>query len=77
MLDKEFQYYLDHQAAIVKKYKNKYIVIVDENIIGAYNSEREAFDNTVVDHEPGTFLIQFCTSGENSYTEVFHSRVVI
>lgn len=76
MLEKEFQYYLDNQEELVKKYQDKYVVIKGEEIIGVYDSDEEAYFNTIKEHEEGTFLIQFCEKGESSYTQSFHSRVV-
>jgi hypothetical protein len=76
MLEKEFQYYLDHQAELVEKYNGKFLVIKDEQVIGVYDTDEEAYFQTIQKHEPGTFLIQFCESGDSSYTQSFHSRVV-
>lgn len=76
MLEKEFQYYLDHQAELVEKYNGKFLVIKDEEVIGVYDTDEEAYFQTTQKHEPGTFLIQFCEPGDSSYTQTFHSRVV-
>nr|WP_315421726.1 hypothetical protein [uncultured Pedobacter sp.] len=75
MLEKEFKYYLDNQNKLVEKYNGKFIVIKNENVIGSYNSESEAFFETQKNEELGTFLIQYCEPGEGSYSKVFHSRV--
>jgi hypothetical protein len=74
-LEKEFKYYLEHQDELVKKYNGKYIVIKDCQVIGVYNSELQAIEETSQKHELGTFLVQKCEPGEESYTQVFHSRV--
>lgn len=74
-LEKEFRYYLKHQDDLVKQFDGKYIVIIDSEVIGVYNTEQEAYENTVKHHELGTFLIQKCESGVESYTQTFHSRV--
>ncbi len=77
MLEKEFQYFLDHQNELVEKYENKYLVIVDSEVIDSFDSETEAYTYAIDKYEKGTFLIQYCTPGETSYTQIFHSRVVI
>ncbi len=74
-LQKEFQYYIDHQNELVEKYRGKVIVIKDEKVIGAYDSDLEAIEKTSEKHDIGTFLVQKCESGTNSYTQTFHSRV--
>ena len=76
MLDKEFTYYLDNQDELLKKYNNRFIVIVDEEVVGDYESYEQALFQSVGKYELGTFLIQECTEGEDAYTQTFHSRVV-
>lgn len=77
MLDKEFKYYLDHQDEFVKKYAGKYLVIIAEKIVGVYNTDKEAYFDSELKYDLGTFLIQLCEKGDNSYTQSFHSRVSI
>ncbi len=76
MLEKEFNYYLDNQSELVEKYNGKFLVIKEDQVIGTYDSESVALFETEKAHEKGTFLIQFCESGDESYTQSFHSRVV-
>jgi len=40
MLEKEFKYYLDNQQDLVKKYNGKFIVIVEDKVIGAYDKRK-------------------------------------
>jgi hypothetical protein len=77
MLEKEFKYYLDHQEELIKKYNDQYIVIVGDKVIGSYDTQRQAYDETIREHEEGTFLIQYCSPGEESYSHVFHSRISV
>ena len=77
MLETEFQYYLDHQSELVKKYNGKFIVLKNEIVIGAYNSHGEAYSETLKTETLGTFLIQHCAPGPESYTQTFHSQVII
>ncbi|GHT03109.1 hypothetical protein AGMMS49525_07670 [Bacteroidia bacterium] len=76
MLDKEFKYYLDNQGELLKKYNNRFIVIVGDKVVGDYDSYEQALFQSVGTYELGTFLIQECTEGEDAYTQTFHSRVV-
>lgn len=75
-LEREFEYYLQHQNDLVKRYNGKFIVIKDEKVIGVYDNELEAIKETSKHHELGTFLVQKCEPGKESYTQTFHSRVV-
>jgi hypothetical protein len=74
-LAKEFAYYLAHQDELVERYNGKFIVIKDQNVIGAYGSELDAVQKTAREHELGTFLVQKCEPGSDSYTQMYHSRV--
>ncbi len=75
MLEKEFKYYLDHQDELVKKYNGKFIVIKDCKVIGVFDDELQAVTETESKHELGTFLVQKCEPGSESYTQTYHSRV--
>ena len=74
-LEKEFKYYLEHQKDLVKQYNGKFIVIKDLEVIGAYNSELEAVQKTAEKYKLGTFLVQKCEPGSESYRQMYHSRV--
>ena len=74
-LKDEFDYYLENQATLVKKFEGKYVVIKRHEVIGTYDNLRQAVDETSKKHEPGTFLVQKCTPGEADYSVTFHSRV--
>lgn len=75
VLEKDFEYYLAHQDELVKQYKGKVVVIKDQQLIGVYNSEIEAIEQTSKKYELGTFLVQKCEPGSESYTQTYHSRV--
>ena len=76
-LESEFRYFLEHQDELVEKYRGKVVVIVGEEVVGTYDDEAQAFKETQKSREVGTFLIQKCEPGEEAYTQVFHSRVLI
>jgi len=75
-LEKEFEFYLKNQSELVNRYNGKYIAIKNQEVIGIFESEIEAVEKTSANHEPGTFIIQKCEPGSESYTQTYHSRVV-
>jgi len=77
MLEKEFQYYLQHQKELVKKYDNRYLVITNEEVVGNYDNFANAVSEAEQNYKPGTFLVQKCSEGEKDYTVKYHSRVRI
>lgn len=69
----EFEYYRANQDQLVEQYGGRVIVIKEQQVIGVYDSERQAVDETVKTHELGTFLVQRCGPGEDNYTFTFHT----
>lgn len=74
-LEKEFQYYKDHQAELVEKFEGQFVVIKDGEVLGTFPSYEDAYREAGKDHEVGTFLIQKVEPGDAAYTQTFHSRV--
>jgi len=74
-LEKEFQYYLDHQKELVEKYNGKFLAIKECVVVGVYDTELEAVEKASEKYEMGTFLVQKCEPGKESYTQTYHSRV--
>ena len=76
MLEKEFQFYLAHQKELLVKYEGKFIVIIGDEVVGSYDSFEEALSTSQEKYQMGTFLIQQCLPGEDSYTQTFHTRAI-
>jgi len=75
-LQKQLDYFKSNQNELVKKYEGKFLVIKDEKAQGVYETEIEAYSDAKSKFDLGTFLIQQCLSGQESYTQTFHSRVL-
>ncbi len=67
-LQKAFDYYLSHQDEIVSKYNGKFVVIRGQNVIGVYDAELKAIQETQKRHQVGTFLVQFDSSEDSGYS---------
>ena len=76
-LQKQLEYFKSHQGELVREHKGKFLVIKDQEVQGVYNTEMEAYTDAKKRFELGTFLIQRCLSGQESYTQTFHSRVTL
>jgi hypothetical protein len=76
MLQEQFKYYIDNQQRFVDKYNNKFVVIKNLEVVGAFDAMHEAYDYAVKNYELGTFIIQKCTEGDKDYTQTFHSRAI-
>jgi len=73
-LKKEFEF-KKNQDKLVAEHGGKFVVISGGKVIGTYDSELEAYNETQKEHALGTFLIQHCVPGTEGYTKTFHSRV--
>jgi hypothetical protein len=74
-LQKELEYFKAHQEELVKQYEGKFVIIKDQKVEGVYDTEIEAYTEAQKKFELGTFMIQQCVAGKESYTQSFHSRV--
>ncbi len=63
-----FQYYIDNQEDFVRKYDGQVIVLKDNDVIGVYDNEWTAFEETNKSHEAGSFIIQNVSPGDDAYT---------
>ena len=75
MLEKEFNYYLEHQDELVPVYDGKFLVIVGTQVVGAFDSREDAYYTSLKKYAPGTFMIQLCTPGDSAYTVRYYNRV--
>lgn len=74
MLKDEFEFYLNNQESLVKKYLGRFIVIKDKKVVGDFGSREEAYLESLKNYKEGSFLIQHCTPGSASTTQTYHSR---
>ena len=73
-LDRDFDYFLENHEALVKKYNGKFVVIKDQQVIGAYDDANEAIKATTKKHKLGTFLVQECSEDPRSIHQTFQTR---
>jgi hypothetical protein len=76
-LQKQFAYYLAHQAELVASYKDRWVVLAGDTVAGDFGSEIEAYEYATTHIEPGHFVIQLVEPGQETYSQTFHSRVMV
>lgn len=74
-LKQNYQYFLDNKKSLVEMYLNKYIVIVDCQVVNNFDDENVAYRDSVDKYGLGNFIIQLCSPDECDYSMTFHSRV--
>jgi len=64
----ELNYFIANQEALVEKYDGKILVLIGEEVVGAYNTLLEAYIEAQKQYALGTFMLQKCISGPDAYT---------
>jgi hypothetical protein len=59
MLEKETAYYQAHRTRLREKYAGKRVVIADDQILGVYDTDREALQETVKTRPRGSFMVKY------------------
>lgn len=76
ILEKEFEYFTENHSELYNLYPNRYLVIKDQKVLFDEDSVKHALDVSQKHGlVPGTYIIQKCEEGVDSYTQVYHSRV--
>ena len=68
MLEKEFDYFIEHQDELVEQYDGRHLVIVGEEVVGDFDTALAALFFARKRYDPGTFMIQLCEPGREAYT---------
>lgn len=77
MFEKEYEYYIKNQDQLVKEFDNKFIVIMDRQVVGAYKSYTEAYFGALKFGKFGAFFIQYCSQVKAIYNDAFPSQLII
>jgi hypothetical protein len=67
-LRKDLEWYIQNQRDLSEKYNGKILLIVNQHLIGAFDSMQEAYGTAIKDYALGTFTLQPCSSDSDSYT---------
>ncbi len=67
MLENEYAYFKANKESIIDSHLNKFVVIVDEQIIAEYDTIEEAIRESLKRYKMGDFLVEFCTTDEEFY----------
>lgn len=74
-LEKEYSYFLQNKESLLKSFPNKFIVIIDNEVVGSFDSQEEALKEASQKYKIGTFLIQRVSEDEGDTTQRFFSMV--
>lgn len=69
----DFDFFIAHYDEFFQKYGHKFIVIRLKEIIGIYDTEVDAVNETSKKYPIGTFIVQECNGDESGYTNYISS----
>lgn len=67
-INADFDYYVKNQSDFVSKYNGKYIIIVNQEIVKAFDTLDETVDYAKKNLKLGHFFMHQVGSGEDNYT---------
>ena len=73
LLDQEFDYFIENQQDIFKKYGNKYVIIKDKQVAASFEDEITAIIESRNKFDKGTYIIQ--KSGPDSSVYSLNSHI--
>jgi hypothetical protein len=73
LLRKNLDWYIENQKELVAKCDGKVLLIVDQKLIAAFDSVGEAYFEATKTYAPGSFTLQPCSPGPDSYTLMLYS----
>jgi hypothetical protein len=75
MLEKEQAYFEAHKDELREKYLDKRIVIAGEEVVGAYDTDAEAYAAATKTMKPGSFMIKPVTRTDQEAIQRYMNRV--
>jgi len=73
MFDVENKFYQENREFLRTQYLGKRVVIVKDKILGVYDSDTEALDETTKKMEMGTFCVKYIpVDPQDEFPRVFH-----
>ena len=73
MQSADFEWFKANIDALYDKYGASFLAIKDKRVLGAYKSYGEGVRSTMKKEQLGTFIVQRCGKGEESYTNYIAS----
>ncbi len=58
LLDRQYKFFMDNKEELLEKYEGRFVVIHDEEVVGSFESDRDAYVYCVTHFKMGTFFTQ-------------------
>lgn len=74
MFEKELQYFIANQDALVSQHHGKVLTLRGEEVVAVHSTVLEAYLDGMAKFTPGTFMLQRCEPGPDAYTVTISTR---
>jgi hypothetical protein len=74
-LRRNLDWYIANQQELAAKYNGKVLLIVDQNLVRAFDDMAAAYTEAMKSYAPGTFTLQPCSGESDSYTVMFYTPI--
>jgi hypothetical protein len=72
-LKRDLEWYIANQQELSGKYNGKILLIMNQNLIGVFDSMQDAYTTAIKTYALGTFTLQPCSPDADSYTLTLYS----
>jgi hypothetical protein len=72
-LKRNLDWYIANQKELAAKYNGKILLIVEQNLVSAFEDMGAAYTEALKSYAPGTFTLQPCSPDPESYTLMLYS----
>jgi hypothetical protein len=70
-LERQFEFYLANQDAIVEEYADRFVVIAGQQVVDDFPTETEARSFAEATLQPETYTVQFVSAGQEPFPTVY------
>ena len=75
MLDRQLAFFRRHQEQLADEHHGEVVLIRDEDVVGFFDSDVEAYAAAVKDGSLGSVLIRKCLRLDEERPQEFHPRI--
>ena len=72
-LKKNLEWYIANQQELSAKYNGRVLLIVDQQLVQAFDNMGDAYVEALKSYAPGTFTLQPCSPDADSYTLLLYN----
>ena len=69
----DFYFFIAHYSEFYEKYGHKFIAIQNQTVLGVFDDEINAIQETSQKYPLGSFIVQECNGDESGYTNYISS----